>query len=332
MIIVIGGSGFIGSYLVDKLLDENEEVIITGRNPQVMEHYKEKNVKFIELNIENAEDFSKLPTEGVSGVVLLAAVLPANVKEYDISKYIDVNIKGTINTLEYCRKNGIKKLVSTTTYADVQNLWSKDRAIKEEDKRDFNYTGDHAVYVISKNAAGDIIEHYNQEYNMQGCIFRLPMVYGVGPHGSIYVDGVLKKSGIQTFVDKAICGEDIEIWGDSHLERDIVYVKDVVQAIYKALKSDSAQGLYNITSGQTVTLEEQVKVIIDLFTVDKASRSVYRPEKKNTGTSFLFDISKAKRDFGYEPKYKDYKIMMQDYKEELNKQNYEFLIKSRVKN
>lgn len=332
MIIVIGGSGFIGSYLVEKLLAEHEEVVLTGRNPKIMKYYKGKNVKFIELNMENAEDYLKLPTKNVSGVVLLAGLLPANVRDYNIYQYIDVNVRGTINTLEYCRKNNIKKLISTTTYADVQNLWSKDRAITEEDKRDFNYTGDHAVYVISKNAAGDIIEHYNQEYGMQGCIFRLPMVYGVGPHGSIYVDGVLKKSGIQTFIDKAIKGEDIEIWGDAQLERDIVYVKDVVQAIYKALKSQNAKGLYNMTSGQTITLEEQVKVIIDLFTQDKPSKIVYKPENKNTGNSFLFSIEKAYKDFGYSPEYKDYRVMMEDYRDEMIKHSYDFLIESRVKN
>lgn len=331
MIVVIGGSGFIGSYLVEKLLAENEEVILTGRNAKVMEYYQGRNVKFIELNIENPNDFLKLPTKDVTGVVLLAGLLPANVKDYNIHDYIDVNIKGTINVLEYCRRNNIKKIISTTTYADVQNLWEKGKAITETEKRDFNYTGDHAVYVISKNAAGDIIEHYNQEYGMQGCIFRLPMVYGVGPHGSIYVDGVLKKSGIQTFIDKATKGEDIEIWGDAQLERDIVYVKDVVQAIYQALKSDRARGLYNMTSGQTVTLEKQVEVIIDLFTIDKKSKIVYKPENKNTGTSFLFSINKAYEDFGYSPKYKDYRVMMEDYKKELSKHSYDFLIDSRVK-
>ena len=245
--------------------------------------------------------------------------------------YIRVNVNGTINVLEYCRKNDIKKIISTSSYADVFNSWQKNVAIKETEPRGYKFTGDHAAYVISKNAATDMIEYYNQQHGLQGCVFRLPPVYGVGPHSEIYVNGKYYKTGIQTFIESAERGSDIEIWGDPHMSRDIVYVKDVVDAFILALNSDSARGLYNMTSGVPLELEEQVKIIIDVFKKDKVSNIVYRPEKENNTPSFLFDMSKAKEDFGFVPKYKSYRDMMIDYKKELESGRWDSMLKSRLK-
>lgn len=142
-------------------------------------------------------------------------------------------------------------------------------------------------------------------------------MYGVGPHGSIYVDGKLYKSGIQTFIEKAQNGDNIEIWGDPHIERDIIYVKDVAQAFYKALHSDRTRGLYNMTSGTRLSLEDQVKTVIDVFGCGNESKLIYRPDKKNNTPSFLFSIEKARADFGFEPSFTDYHAMMEDYKNEM---------------
>lgn len=318
MIIVAGATGFIGSYLVTELVNSGIQVIATGRNKDAEMYFNHIGVPFQKVDICNNDDCKKLPTDNVEAVVLLAGLLPANVKEYNPIDYIKVNVEGTINMLEYCRVNGINKMISTTTYADVRKAWKKDEAITESVTRDFDYTGDHAMYVISKNAATDIIEHYSQAYGIKGIVFRLPPVYGVGPHGVIYADGQYYKSGIHTFIDNAIKGDDIEIWGDPNISRDVVYIKDVVHAIIAALKSEKAQGLYNITSGQLTTLEEQVRNVIEVFSSkDRKSQIVYRPEKKNTTPSYLFDIKKAKNDFGYNPRFIPFKKMLEDYKQEM---------------
>lgn len=337
MVLVIGATGFIGIYLIDALKDAGYDVLATGRSHAADEYFKSRNVKFISLNMENKEEFEKLPKEGIEGVILLAGLLPANAEvdiEHDenADSYIRINTIGTINTLEYCRKNNIKKIISTTSYSDVFNSWKKGVPLTEEEPRGFKYTGDHATYVISKNAAADMIEYYSQQHGLQGAVFRLPPVYGVGPHSEIYVNGKYYKSGIQTFIEKAQAGEDIEIWGDPTTSRDLVYVKDVARAFVLALKSDKTHGLYNMTSGVAVTLEEQVRTVIDIFSKDgKRSKIVYRPDKKNNTPSYLFDMSKAERDFGFVPEYKSYRKMMTDYKKEMESGRLEFLIESRRK-
>ncbi|WP_271809503.1 NAD-dependent epimerase/dehydratase family protein [Clostridium beijerinckii] len=337
MVIVIGATGFIGVYTVEKLLNEGYEVIATGRNKVVGDYYKSKGVKFIELDMSNEADFEKLPRENVEGIILLAGLLPANAqvdidKDENASDYIKINTIGTINVLEYCRKNNINKVISTTSYADVFNSWKRDIALTEDEPRNFKYDGDHAVYVISKNASLDIMQYYNVQHGLQCSAFRLPPVYGVGPHSEIYVNGKYYKTGIQTFIEKAEKGEDIEIWGDPQISRDIIYVKDVATAFMKALQSDKAKGLYNMTSGIPLTLEDQVKTVIKVFTKGKKSNVVYRPELKNNTPSYLFSMEKAKKDFGFEPKYKDYEKIMIDYKKELESHRLDFLINSRRKN
>ena len=224
------------------------------------------------------------------------------------------------------RKNNIKKMITTSSYSDVFNSWREGYAIKETEPRGYKYSGDHAVYVFSKNAAGDTIEYYNEQHGLQGAIFRLPPVYGVGPHSCIYVNGKFYKSGIQTFIENAEAGKDIEIWGDPNLTRDIIYVKDVARAFYLALKSDKTRGLYNMTSGVPLKLEDQVKAVIKVFTKDKKSKIVYKPDKPNNSPSFLFCMDKAKKDFGFVPEYRDYEAMMIDYKKELESGEWDDLI------
>ena len=124
------------------------------------------------------------------------------------------------------------------------------------------------------------MEYYNQQHGMRCAWFRFPPVYGVGSHGTIYVNGKVYKSGIATFIDNAKQGKNIEIWGNPHIKRDIIYVKDVAKAYYLALISDKTYGLYNMTSGTQLDLEEQVKAVIDVFTEEIRSKIVYKPEKK----------------------------------------------------
>jgi len=330
-IIVIGASGFIGTYLIQELISCGNKVIATGRNPVIMGHMQRMGVECYSLDITNKDTFKKLPTENIDGVVLLAALLPANVNNNNPYDYIDINIKGTLNVLEFCRKNNITKIISTTSYADVYNHWQKDIPISADIFRDYKLEGDHAEYIISKNAATDLILYYNKQYNLQGSIFRLPPVYGYGPHSEIYVDGKYYKSGFQIFLDNAQAGKSIEIYGNKDLSRDVVYVKDVAKAFISALNSSKSKGVYNISSGIATTLENQVKDIINVFCDKKKdiSKIIYSPEKPNSGKSYVLDISKASKDFGYKPEYVPFKKLLQDYKDEMTNKRFEYLVKAR---
>ena len=318
MFVMIGASSFIGVYTATYFIEHGEKIIVTGRNNKFREYYENIGAEYINLDLTHRSDFDKLPAEGVDGVILISGALPASEnadleKDENADLYINVNVLGTCYALEYCRKNKIKRLINTISYGDVANSLRLSPPIDETEPRNFSFTGDHAVYVISKNTATDIAEYYNQQHGMKNAWFRLPPVYGVGPHGYLNVNGKIVKSGLQIFIDKAKTGESIEVFGE--LTRDIVYVKDVAKAYYKAAKSDNTLGLYNITSGRTTTLLEQAETCAELFAKDSQhmSKVIYRDDMKNSGKSFLFSIDKARKDFGYDPQYADFKDLMKDY-------------------
>lgn len=334
MIIVIGATGFIGMYTVDYLLGQGKQVVATGRNVALGRKLEAMGAQFVEFDMTKPEDLDKLPNQNVEGVVVLAGLLPANATA-DLSdtenaaEYFEVNVIGLINILEWARKHDIRKVIATCSYSDVSGAWGKGYPITEDEPRDFKFTGDHSVYVISKNAANDVMEYYNQQHGMQCACFRFPPVYGVGPHGTILVNGKPYKSGIQTFIERAQAGEDIELWGDPHISRDIVYVKDVARAFAMALESDKTYGLYNMTSGVGLDLEDQARAVIQVFGADAGSNIVYRPDKPNNTPSFLYSMEKARRDFGFVPEYVDYVAMMKDYRQELESGRWDALVGSR---
>lgn len=328
MIVIIGASSFIGVYTVDAFLNAGYEVFATGRNDRFRDYYLNKGVGFSVLDVTDPKSFQNLPQDHVDCVILLGALLPANATvnidiEENAKDYILVNTVGTANALEYCRTNQIPRLISTTSYAETSAYFKKDYYIDESLPRKFSYTGDHCAYVISKVAAADLMEYYNEQHGMKNIVFRLPAVYGAGPHGQLYDNGTIRKSGIQIFMEKARMGQDIVVYGDGTISRDVVYVKDVADAFVKASVSEGASGLYNIASGIPKTLSEQANIIADLFQ-EQGGRShvICDTAIQNKTPSYAFSIQKARNEFGYHPKYADFKDMMADYKLELANGQY----------
>lgn len=320
--LVVGASSFIGAYVVEAMLDAGCDVVGTGRNPHFAKHYRELGVEYAPFGLNDPAGLDTLPADA-DFVVHLAGRLPANSTfnlstEDDAADYIRTNTLGTALLLEWARKNGIGRIISTTSYADVQNSWSAAEPVREDWHRNFKMSGDHAAYVISKNASADLLFYYNEQYGMRNCVFRLSPVYGCGPHGSLRVNGAVKKSGIGLFVDKAKVGEPITVFVDADAAvRDIVYVKDVAQAFVLAGMSEKASGLYNIGSGRAVSLREQAEAIADVFSGDAGVSEVRVDKGRPNGVlPYSFDIGRAVRDFGYAPRFVDFRDLMGDWKSE----------------
>lgn len=331
MIVIFGASGFIGTYIVDRFIEDGHSALAVDIDNIGKGYYEEKLIHYANVDITKKDDFKKLPAEGVDAVIHLAAMQPANLSEamYDPSKYIEVNVIGIINVLEYCRKTKINKIIYASSHRNTQGLWKYGKAIREEDGRAIKYEGEYAMFSISESAAQDCVEHYRQKYGMKGIIFRLPPVYGYGPHTEIFWHGKPIKTGFQIFVENAMAGKPIEVWGNCDKGRDIIYIKDVTEAFMQALKSPDAQGLYNITSGKAITLREEVETIVKVFSRgNKISEIIYKPEKPNSIEPFLYDNSKARKEFGWTPRY-TLEEMLVDYKYEMERGQFSFLLEKR---
>ncbi len=331
MILIFGASGFIGTYLVDRLSDDQFSILTADTDPLWENYLKKQGISHCKIDITKKESFKKLPNEGVEAVIHLAAMQPANVSEtmYDPSKYIKVNVVGTINILEYCRKANVDKIIYASSHRNTQGLWKYGKPVREEDGRAIKYDGEYAMFSISESAAQDCVEHYSNQYGIKGLTFRLPPVYGYGPHTEIFWHGEPIKTGFQIFVENAIEGSPIEVWGDCDQGRDIIYIKDVVEAFSLALKSCNAGGLYNITSGKAVTLREEVETIVKVFCkAGCKSEIIYKPEKSNSIEPFVYDNSKARKELGWMPRY-SFEGMLNDYKQEMESGRFNFLLGKR---
>ena len=319
-IIVFGATGNTGKYLVEYLIDNMDlnqfEIIAVGRKERPIE-LNEK-VSYFAVDITEKEKFDVLPTENVYAVVNFAGAMPAQMSKYNPQQYIDVNVTGTLNILEYCKKNGVDRIIYPQTEADLSGYWGKEKILKPDLPRKYSLSGNYGLYIISKCTAVDLIQHYHEQYGIKMFIFRLPTIYLYKNNPYYYVNFEKKMLGYRILIDKAMKGEDIELWGNPTKSKDIVYVKDYCQMIYKALLVDKEKGIYNVGTGKGVSLQEQIEGMIEVFSPKgKKSKIIYCPEKPNS-REFIMDITNAKEELGYEPKY-NYIEYLQDFKKEMEK-------------
>lgn len=316
-IIIFGATGNTGSYLTLFALDffdkEKYEVIASGRRDT--DFWTNKGVPYYSVDVTKEEDFEKLPKENVHAVLLLSAQIPSYMDDYAPRKYVESIVNGAFNVLEYCRKVKADRIIFTQTVFDVSS-YPNGYVIKPDTAPNFSFTGDHAMYVISKNCAVDIIEHYHQEFGIKRFIFRLPTIYGYSPYHYYYPNGVKTMRPLYQQIHKAIKGEPLTLWGDPNYAKDMVHVNDFSQMLCKAVLVDRKAGFYNVGTGIPVTLQEQCQAIIDVFSPkDKPSEIDYIPGK-SSGGGFLMDISNAVEELGYKPVYDCHKLF-ENYKEEM---------------
>jgi nucleoside-diphosphate-sugar epimerase len=318
-IVIFGATGSIGTYLVDGLLDEYN-VIAVGKRISDNGFFRSLDVRYVNMDISDRNSFGKLP-DNVFAVLHFAGDLPARMDcEACAHKYIDTNIKGTLNILNYALN--ADRIIFAHSISDVNYAGGTNVPIKENTPSKFPVNDDHSIYAISKIAAVNLIEHYFYKYNLKRFILRLPNIYLYHPNPYYYVDGLLKWQGYRLLIEKAKRQYPIEVWGDPRRVKDLMYVKDLVRMVGLCLETDVDGGLYNAGTGIGTTLEDEVRNIVEVFSGNK-SPITYMPEKPDT-FQFVFDISNAKRDLGYEPEFTG-KSWLYDLKFEMDLQRFKRL-------
>lgn len=318
-VVVFGATGNLGANISLHLHKLGYEVIPVGHRKDDNGFFADYGMEYHSVNIEDESDFSQLPQSDIYAVLHFAGMLPAVMQGFSATPYVQSIIQGTLNVLEYTRKVGAERIIFPQTLFDIHHLFGSKIPIPADSERKVPM-GDHWMYVIAKNAACDIIEHYYKEFGIKRFIIRLSRIYLYHPNPYTFTDGKKVLVSDRSLIYKAIKGEPIEIWGDPNRVLETISIYDFLQIIEKALIADVDGGIYNVGSGGT-TLEERIRGIVDVFCPkDKKSTITYRPEKQNC-TQFVLDISKTISELGYQPQYSWHDYLVK-FKEEMENQPF----------
>jgi len=281
--IVTGGAGFIGSHLVDALVELGHEVTVldnfsTGR-PENLEHVSDK-INLVECDLSIAGEWIKefKNTDWVFRLAALADIVPSIQKP---ESYFRANVDGTFNVLQAANAAGVKRFVyaaSSSCYGIPDNYPTPETA---EIRPQY-------PYALTKRLGEELVFHWAQVYKLPAVSCRFFNVYGTrsrtsGTYGAVF--GV--------FLAQKLANKPMTIVGDGTQTRDFTYVTDVAQALIAVAQSEKSNTVYNIGSGQTVSVNR----LVELLGGDK----VNIPKRPGEPDCTFADITKIRTDLNWEP-------------------------------
>ena len=333
-VLVTGGAGFIGSHLVDKLVDEmGLEVTIfdileeqVHGNEKKIPNYINENARFIQGSVTNYEKLKDLVLNH-DVVFHLAAMVGVGQSMYQIQKYVEHNILGTSNLLDIianCEHN-IKKLViasSNTVYGEGKSncskcgvIFPKLRTLEQLKNKSWEINcpkcgskvkpiltdeetpfNSSSIYALTKQAQEQTGLLIGDTYGIDTTVLRFFLVYGTRQALSNPYTGVCSIFSSRLFNNKPPI-----IFEDGLQSRDFVNVKDVCQALILSMTKLEAKGeIFNVASGEPITINEVAKIITEKINPDL--KPVYSHEYRIGDIRHcLADISKIKTKLGYNP-------------------------------
>jgi len=322
-VIVFGATGNLGACIAVHLQENGYQVIAVGHRKSDNGFFATKDIPYYSVDIENPQDFDKLPQSDIYAVAHFASTLPSRYA-FDARELFESITIGTLHVLEYMRKIGCKKIIFPQTPSDMAKYHNCGKVIPEDAVRHFPLTGDHAIYTIAKNAAVDLIEHYHAQFGFSRFVLRFFTIYQYHPNPYHYADFKRRMMPYRMLMDRASKGLPIEIWGNCKKAKEMVYIKDFVHLVKLCVDSDLEGGIYNVGNGWQVTLEEQILGIIEVFSPEgHKSQVTYCPEKPDPLEN-AFDISKITNELGYKPQY-SYLDQLRDFKHEMETEPFALL-------
>jgi len=298
-VLVIGGAGFIGSFVVAELLKEDiSEVIIydnfaRGKKDYLKESLKDARCKVFPIGGDIREiDILNTAMQGMDYVICLSAMWLLHCKDFPRTAF-DVNIAGTFNVLEACVNNNIKKLIwssSASVYGDAVQL-----PMTEE--HPFNNKN---FYGATKIAGEAMATAFNDRYGLKVIGLRYMNVYGPHQDQTAAYTGV-----VPIMLNKIDANEAPIINGDGTQAYDFIYVEDVARCNVQALISDTDYGFYNVGTEVQTSIKELCDLILEL---KKSELKVtYKPYSSDDARSLVQNrigsAVKAKAEIGFEYKY-----------------------------
>lgn len=283
--LILGGNGFIGSHLVDKLLAERHSVRVFDKYP---ERYRQP---LLQVDYRFGDFGNRgLLAEALPGIDvvfhLINTSLPKTSND-DPAYDVQSNVIETLFMLEKCVELGVKKIVFISSGGTVYGR-PLQLPIAE-----IGATEPECSYGITKLMIEKYLALYQHLYGLDYVVVRPSNPFGSrqNPQG---IQGV-----IPVFLGKVAKGEHIEIWGDGEVVRDYLYIDDLVDGVYRAAMSDSPERIFNLGSGKGHSLNEIVGSIRAVTGVNFQVN--YKPGRSFDVPKIWLDITRANKQLGWEP-------------------------------
>jgi UDP-glucose 4-epimerase len=287
--LVTGGAGFIGSWLCERLLEKGEVVCLDNFDPYYSPQAKRKNIETLmqHPNFELVKG-SILDSELLSRVFLDVDYVFHNAAQAGVrmsvenpGKTHEVNATGTLNVLKAAVDCGIRKVInasSSSVYGKVSYL-----PFDEE-----HPNMPISPYGVSKLVAEHYCRVFSELYSLETVSLRYFTVFGPRMRPDL---------AINIFTGKALNNEPIEIFGDGEKTRDFTFIDNIINA--NLLAMERGRGVYNIGGGERVSINGLAEKIVGI--VGSESEIFYSDSVKGDAEHTWSDVSKARRELGYEP-------------------------------
>jgi len=289
--LVTGGAGFIGSNIVEKLVENKEKV-------RVLDNFstgKKENLKQVAANIDLIEgDIRDLATcqkamEGVDFCLHQAALPSVQRSVEDPLTTNEVNVNGTLNILFAAKEAAVKRVVyagSSSAYGNTPTL----------PKREDMTPNPLSPYAVTKLVGEYYCRAFQATFGLSTVILRYFNVFGPRQDPNSLYSAVIPK-----FITAMLSGNSPTIYGDGEQSRDFTYIENVVQANLLACKAKGIEGeIFNIAMGERVIINELIGYIDDLLATSLTP--AYAEPRAGDVKHSLADISKAEKLLGYHPK------------------------------
>jgi len=271
---VTGASGFLGRQVVDSLLKKGDRVVAVGRNPPPIRGSRDRDLFFF----ESAYDFESLVTafEGTDAVVHLAARRLAPPSE-GMEPFVEANIRTAENAVRAAVACRVKRFV----FASSISVYSSSNPVPFNEAQNPEPEN---FYGLSKLVGERLIQTYSQNTPMRSIILRLSTLFGRN-------DTFEENFVTSVFIRRAVHKQPLQVWGEGKGGRDLLYLKDALAALEKALASDATAGIFNIGAGQPYSFLEIAETVNEVF--DNSGNLMFDSYRKEDTVIRWMDCSHA---------------------------------------
>ncbi|CUQ66379.1 NAD-dependent epimerase/dehydratase family protein [Candidatus Nitrospira inopinata] len=285
-VLVTGGAGFIGSHVVDRLVEEGHEVVVVDDLSTGKRKHVNRAAVLYKLDVQSGRLEKVFRNERPSIVIHLAAQVSARQSVENPILDAQVNVLGTMNVLHQAARHGARKVIFASSGVAIYGEQEVHPAPESHPTRPLS------AYGISKLCGEHYLSYFQRVSGLQVVSLRYASVYGPrqDPEGEAGV--------VAVFIRKMLNNEQPIINGNGRQTRDFVFVDDVVQANL-AVMSQEAQGVYNVGTGVETSVNELFRMLAGL--TGSPCKEVHGPAKVGEQIRSVIDSSRLKQEVGWEP-------------------------------